>query len=107
MGTVLNAGERDIKARSVGRRHRKDGVATAKVKPTRQRIAGRRKMRRRQQPRRQRQVGENNEHTFAFTSKDTINKSGIHNKSNSSLLGDTGATSHIINDKSKFVDFDK
>jgi hypothetical protein len=50
---------------------------------------------------------ENNEHTFAFTSKDTINKSGINNKSNSSLLVDTGATSHIINDKSKFVDFDK
>ncbi|CAB4032811.1 Retrovirus-related Pol poly from transposon TNT 1-94, partial [Paramuricea clavata] len=50
---------------------------------------------------------ENNEHTFAFTSKDTINKSGINNKSNSSLLIDTGATSHIINDKSKFVDFDK
>ncbi|CAB4012036.1 Hypothetical predicted protein, partial [Paramuricea clavata] len=93
MGTVLNAGERDIKARSVGRRHRKDGVATVKVKPTRQRIAGRRKMRRRQQPRRQRQ--------------DTINKSGINNKSNSSLLVDTGATSNIINDKSKFVDFDK
>ncbi|CAB3996099.1 myosin heavy fast skeletal muscle [Paramuricea clavata] len=50
---------------------------------------------------------ENNEHTFAFTSKDTINKSGINNKSNSSLLVDTGATSHIINDKSEFVDFDK
>ncbi|CAB4019984.1 myosin heavy fast skeletal muscle, partial [Paramuricea clavata] len=55
--------------------------------------AGRRKMRRRQQPRKQRQ--------------DTINISGINNKSNSSLLVDTGATSHIINDKSKFVDFDK
>ncbi|CAB3996656.1 myosin heavy fast skeletal muscle [Paramuricea clavata] len=50
---------------------------------------------------------ENNEHTFAFTSKDTINKSGINNKNNSSLLVDTGATNHIINDKSKFVDFDK
>ncbi len=50
---------------------------------------------------------ENNEHTFAFVSKDTNSNSGIPIKNNSSLLVDTGATSHIINDKSKFVDFDK
>ena len=46
------------------------------------------------------------EHTFAIVFKDTNEKSGIDN-SNSSLLVDTGATSHIINDKSKFLDFDQ
>ena len=46
------------------------------------------------------------EHTSAFAFKDTNKKSGIDN-SNSSLLLDTGATSHIINDKSKFVDFNQ
>ena len=46
------------------------------------------------------------EHTFAFVFKNTNKKSGTDN-SNSSLLVDTGATSHIINDKSKFVDFDQ
>ena len=50
---------------------------------------------------------ENNEHTFAFVSKDTNSNSGIPTKNNSSLVVDTGATSHIINDKSKFVDFGK
>ena len=50
---------------------------------------------------------ENNEHMFAFISKDTNSKPGTNIKNNSSLLVDTGATSHIINDKSKFVDFDK
>ena len=48
---------------------------------------------------------ENNKHSFAFVSKDT-NKSGIFNK-NPNLLLDSGATSNIINDEKKFVDFDK
>ena len=50
---------------------------------------------------------ENNEHTFAFISKETNSKPGTNIKNNSSLLLDTGATSLIINDKSKFVVFDK
>ena len=50
---------------------------------------------------------ENKEHTFAFVSSDTKSNSGIYSKDNLSLLVDTGATSHIINDKSKFVNFDK
>ena len=50
---------------------------------------------------------EDQEHTFAFVSSDAKNNSGIFNKDNLNLLVDTGATSHIINDKSKFVDFDK
>ena len=50
---------------------------------------------------------ENKEHTFAFVSSDTKNNSGIYSKDNLNLLVDTGATSHIINDKSKFVNFDK
>ena len=50
---------------------------------------------------------ENKEHTFAFVSSETKNNSGIYSKHNLILLVDTGATSHIINDKSKFVDFDK
>ena len=49
----------------------------------------------------------NQEHTFAFVSSDTKSNSGIHSKDNLKLLVDTGATSHIINDKSKFVNFDK
>ena len=50
---------------------------------------------------------EDQEHTFAFVSSDAKNNSGIFNKDNLNLLVDTGAISHIINDKSKFVDFDK
>ena len=50
---------------------------------------------------------ENKEHTFAFVSSDTKSNSGINSKDNLKLLVDTGATSHIINDKSKFVNFDK
>lgn len=42
-------------------------------------------------------------HSFVFTVKDQESRGEII----SSLLLDTGATSHIINDKSKFDDFDK
>ena len=43
----------------------------------------------------------NDEHAFAFRVSDSSGKS-----INSNLLVDSGATSHIINDKSKFVTFD-
>ena len=42
-------------------------------------------------------------HSFVFTIKDQ----GSRGEVISNLLLDTGATSHIINDKSKFLDFDK
>ena len=41
-------------------------------------------------------------HSFVFTIKDQESRGEV----TSNLLLDTGATSHIINDKSKFVDFD-
>ena len=44
----------------------------------------------------------NDEHSFAFRVSDSSGKSV-----NSNLLVDSGATSHIINDKSKFVTFDR
>lgn len=55
---------------------------------------------------------ENIEHSFAFTLNDkTCEQLGKSNNldlaCSSSLLVDTGATSHIINNKSKFVSFDK
>ena len=42
-------------------------------------------------------------HSFAFTLKESIPNGG----KTPTLLVDTGATSHIINDKSKFVSFDQ
>ena len=45
---------------------------------------------------------DNKEHIFAFVSSDTKKNSGIYSKDNLNLLVDIGATSHIINDKSKF-----
>ena len=42
-------------------------------------------------------------HSFIFTIKDEESRGEI----TPNLLLDTGATSHIINDKSKFVDFDR
>ena len=42
-------------------------------------------------------------HSFAFTLKENNSNGG----KTSNLLVDTGATSHIINDKSKFVNFDE
>ena len=52
---------------------------------------------------------ENNEHSFAFTlTGKTSEQLGKNNDVvYRSLLVDTGATSHIINDKSKFVTFDE
>ena len=47
---------------------------------------------------------DNNSHSFLFTVKD---QEGRGEPTPNQLLLDTGATSHIINDKSKFVDFDK
>lgn len=47
----------------------------------------------------------NNEHSFAFVVSDNDTRFGKN--INNNLLVDTGATSHIINDKSKFVAFDR
>ena len=51
------------------------------------------------------ETGEENAkiHSFAFTLKENNSNGG----KTSNLLVDTGATSHIINDKSKFVNFDE
>jgi predicted aspartyl protease len=51
------------------------------------------------------ETGEENAkiHSFAFTLKENNSIGG----KTSNLLVDTGATSHIINDKSKFVNFDE
>lgn len=46
---------------------------------------------------------DSSDHSFIFTIKDEESRGEI----TTNLLLDTGATSHIINDKSKFVDFDK
>ena len=46
---------------------------------------------------------DSSDHSFIFTIKDEESRGEI----TANLLLDTGATSHIINDKSKFVDFDK
>ena len=47
-----------------------------------------------------------NSRTFAFTLKDHVNNVS-RGKTSPNLMVDTGATSHIINDKSKFINFDK
>ena len=49
----------------------------------------------------EREKQDSNEHSFVFALKDSQGK-----KEDSNLLVDTGATSHIINDSSKFVSFD-
>ena len=49
---------------------------------------------------------ENNEHSFTFTVSDSNTKRCGKNI-NDNLLVDTGATSHIINDRSKFIAFDR
>ena len=46
---------------------------------------------------------EDNEHTFAFKVSDS---SDCGKSLNDNLLVDTGATSHIVNDRSKFISFD-
>ena len=46
---------------------------------------------------------EDNEHTFAFKASDN---SDCGKSLNDNLLLDTGATSHIVNDRSKFISFD-
>ena len=46
---------------------------------------------------------EDNEHTFAFKVGDS---SDCGKSLNDNLLVDTGATSHIVNDRSKFISFD-
>ena len=48
---------------------------------------------------------ENGEHSYAFTLNDSQDRR--RSKESTNLLVDTGATSHIINDSSKFVSFDK
>ena len=50
----------------------------------------------------QRLNNDSSNHSFIFTIKDEESRGEI----TPNLLSDTGATSHIINDKSKFVDFD-
>jgi hypothetical protein len=47
---------------------------------------------------------ENSEHTFTFKVSDS---SGCGKSYSNNLLVDTGATSHIVNDKSKFISFDE
>ena len=49
---------------------------------------------------------ENSEHTFAFKISDGSSECG-KSVLNSNLLVDTGASSHIVSDPSKFVSFDK
>ena len=49
---------------------------------------------------------ENSEHTFAFKISDSSSECG-KSVLNSNLLVDTGATSHIVSDPSKFISFDK
>ena len=49
----------------------------------------------------------NHEHSFAFVVSDNVNDERFGKKINNNLLVDTGATSHIINDKSKFISFDR
>ena len=46
-------------------------------------------------------------HSFAFTISEHASLSVERGKIIPNLLLDTGATSHIINDKTKFVDFDQ
>ena len=48
---------------------------------------------------------DNDEHSFTFTLQDLEDESR-RRPQNTNLLVDTGATSHIINDSSKFVSFD-
>ena len=48
---------------------------------------------------------DNNEHLFSFTLQD-LEDGSRRKPQNSNLLVDTRATSHIINDSSKFVSFD-
>jgi hypothetical protein len=47
---------------------------------------------------------DNDEHSFTFTLQDSSDRR--RNGQNENLLVDTGATSHIINDSSKFINFD-
>jgi hypothetical protein len=47
---------------------------------------------------------DNNGHSFTFTLKDSNDR---RNMDNENLLVDTGATSHIINGSSKFINFDE
>lgn len=47
---------------------------------------------------------DNNGHSFTFTLKDSNDR---RNMDNENLLVDTGATSHIINDSSKFINLTK
>ena len=47
---------------------------------------------------------DNDGHSFTFTVQDSYGRG--RNAENESLLVDTGATSHIVNDSSKFINFD-
>ena len=49
---------------------------------------------------------ENSEHTFGFKISDSSSECG-KSVLNSNPLVDTGATSHIVSDPSKFISFDK
>ena len=55
---------------------------------------------------RRKENNDNGEHTFMFNVRANCDRDVCH-VSNDCLLVDTGATSHIVSDKTKFINFDK
>ena len=100
-GKCFKYDKKGHKARIAGQRAR-SGAVIVKVRPTIRRTAEARKTASKtaNEPKKE----ENNGHSFTFTLKDSNDR---RNMDNENLLVDTGATSHIINDSSKFINFDE
>ena len=101
---VPSVGKEDIKSLNAGRRRTESDALVAKAKlMTRGNVD--RTPKRTTQPRKQKithkRRTENSEHKFAFKISDSSSECG-KSVLNSNLLVDTGATSHIVSDPSKF-----
>ena len=107
-GTVLNAARRDIEDLSLGQSQRKPENGAAYVKPKAIYNRGMTSKRRKNGTREDQEEHKDNknEHAFTFTVSDN-NVERLGKTFRKNLLVDTGVTSHIITDKSKFVAFDK
>ena len=57
------------------------------------------------EPKKEENKEDNDEHSFTFTLQD-LEDGSRRRPQNTNVLVDTGATSHVINDSSKFVSFD-